>query len=185
MNPNVIFQNFLMYMLQQQNPMLINTGINPGMMPMNPGMMTMNPGTMPMNPGMMPMIPQMFNLNNADINYMKEIFRSMGYSENMINNFFNTFVRKKEKPKNNSGSINLYFKHKTTQIKTIILTSYNESIASVVNKYITKSHDYHVNLYINNGKKLNESLTVAESGLLDYSIIDVVAIDELEGALFY
>ena len=204
MDPNVILQYFQMYIQQQQNPGMMGMnpgmmgmnpgmmgmnsgmmGMNSGMMGMNPGMMGMNPGMMGMNPGMMGMNSGMINLNNLDINNMKNIFRSMGYNEEMINNFFSMFApQQPQKPNNNSSLINLYFKHKTTQNKIIIQTTFNESLASVVNKYITKSGDNHVNLYLNNGKKLNETLSVGEAGLIDYSIIDVVAIEELEGGLF-
>ena len=109
-----------------------------------------------MNPGMMGMNPGMFMANNN------------------INNSNNS---------NNSGQKNLVFRHKTTQMQCTIHATDNETLGSVINKYINKSGDNHVNLYILNGKKLNESLTVAEAGIIDFCTIEVVAIDELEGAL--
>ena len=124
---------------------------------MNSGMMGINPGMMGMNPGMMGMNPGMMGINS-------------GMTDN-------------NPPTNNSQFINLIFKHKTLQNRVTIQADYKETLGSVLNKYITKSGDTHLNLYINNGKKINESLTVGEAGLINYAIIDVVAIDELEGAI--
>ena len=179
-------------MLLQQNPQMM--GMNPQMMGMNPQMMGMNPQMMGMNPQMMGMNPGMFmGNNNIDVNYIKNMLLTMGYNEEMINNTINMYFpnfqqnqqqqNQQQQNTNNSGLKNLIFKHKTTQATCNIHATDNETLGSVINKYINKSGDNHVNLYIANGKKLNESLTVAEAGLIDYCTIDVVAIDELEGAL--
>ena len=145
-------------------------GMNPGMMGMNPGMMGMNPGMMGMNPGMMGMNPGMLGMNPGMIGMNPGM---MGMNPGMVDN---------NPPTNNSQFINLIFKHKTSQIRVTIQADYKETLGSVLNKYIAKSGDNHLNLYINNSKKINESLTVGEAGLINYAIIDVVAIDELEGA---
>ena len=67
-------------------------------------------------------------------------------------------------------------------IRIVIQADYKESIGSVVNKYITKSGDANINLYIVNGRRLDESMTVGQAGLIDNSFIDVVSIDDVEGA---
>ena len=188
-------------MFLQQNPQLMGMnpgsmnpgmmGMNPGMMGMNPGMMGINPGMAGINPGMMGMNPSMFGANNnVDINSVRNMLAMNGFNEVMINNFINANFPNQQnqeiQPQQNinyAGLKTLLFKHKTTQKSVIIHASDNETLGSVINKYINKSGDNHVNLYINNGKKLNESLTVAEAGLLSYTTIEVVAIDELEGAL--
>ena len=129
---------------------------NPGMMNMmNSGMMN-NPSMMGMNPGMMAMNnPSMMAMNPG----------MFGQQQNI------------------PGLKNIYFKHKYLQISIMIQATDNESIASVINKYINKSGDNHINIYIFNGKKLNETLTVAEQGLINNCPIEVVPIDTLEGAL--
>ena len=176
-------------MFLQQNPQLMGMnpgsmnpgmmGMNPGMMGMNPGMMGINPGMAGINPGMMGMNPSMFGANNnVDINSVRNMLAMNGFNEVMINNFINANFPNQQnqeiQPQQNinyAGLKTLLFKHKTTQKSVIIHASDNETLGSVINKYI------------NNGKKLNESLTVAEAGLLSYTTIEVVAIDELEGAL--
>ena len=197
---NQNFQTFL-----QQNPGMMGMyqgmmgmnpgmmGMNPGMMGMNPGMMGMNQGMMGMNPGMMGMNPAMFmQNNNIDVNYIKNTLLTMGYNEVIINTFINALLtnfqqnqqqqNQQQQNTNNSGLKTLVFKHKTNQNSYTIFVNDNETLGSVISKYINKSGDNHINLYISNGKKLNESLTVAEAGLMNYCTIDVVAIDELEGA---
>ena len=49
-------------------------------------------------------------------------------------------------------------------------------------KYINKSGDSYVNLYIVNGRRLDESKTAGQSGLIDNSVIDVVSVVDIEGA---
>ena len=202
-------QNPQMMGMMGMNPQMM--GMNPQMMGMNPQMMGMNPQMMGMNPQMMGMNPQMMGMNpgmfmgnnNIDVNYIKNMLLMMGYNEEMINNFINMYFQNNQQNQpqqnqpqqnqpqqnqpqqntNNSELKNLIFKHKTTRVTYNIQVNNNETLGSVINKYINKSGDNHINLYISNGKKLNESLTVAEAGLIDYCLVDVVAIDELEGAL--
>ena len=190
MDPNQFMNFYQMFM--QQNPQMMGMnpgmmGMNPGMMGMNPGMMGMNPGMMGMNPGIMGMNPGMMGMNNMDINSIANMLMNMGFNQEMINNFVNMYSQyqqQQESKNNNTGNINLTFKQKSTQKSVIIITNYNETLGSVIGRYISKTGDNSVNLYICNSKKLNESLTVGEAGLMNYSIIDVVRIDELEGAIF-
>ena len=150
---NQFMQNFQMFL--QQNPGMMNM-MNSGMMN-NPSMMGMNPGMMAMNN------PSMMAINNPSM---------MGMNPGMFG-----------QQQNIPGLKNIYFKHKYLQISIMIQATDNESIASVINKYINKSGDNHINIYIFNGKKLNETLTVAEQGLINNCPIEVVPIDTLEGAL--
>ena len=83
---------------------------------------------------------------------------------------------------NSHKYINLIFIQKNKNIRITIQSKYKESIGSVVNKYINKSGDSFVNLYIVNGRRLDESKTVGESGLIDNSVIDVVSVVDVEGA---
>ena len=154
---------------------------NPNMIGMNnPNMMGMN------NPNMMGMNnPNMMGMNNMDINSMKNMLRMWGFNEMMINNFINMFYPQYQpfqQPNDNVGSVNLIFQNRISPNKIIIQANINEPVTSVINKYINKSGDYHINLYIYNGKKLNESLTLAESGIVNNCNINVVELDELEGA---
>ena len=176
MDPNQFQQNFQMFM--QQNPQFMMNNC-PGMIN-NQCMMGMNNQNNigNNNPGMM-------NMNNLDINTMKNMLRIWGFNEIMINNFINMFYQQNQQfqqPKNNIASLNLIFQNRINQNRIIIQANINESVASVINKYINKSGDYHINLYIFNGKKLNETLTLAESGITDNCHINVVELDELEGA---
>ena len=152
MDPNLFQQNFQMFM--QQNPQFMMN--NPNMMGMN------NPNMMGMNN------PNMMGFNNPGM---------MG-----MNNMFYPQNQQFQQPNDNPGAVNLVFQNRINPNKIIIQANINESVSSVINKYISKSGDYHINLYIYNGKKLNESLTLAESGIVNNCNINVVELDELEGA---
>ena len=59
----------------------------------------------------------------------------------------------------------------------------NEYFSSVLNRYINKSNDTHINYYLFNGQRLTESLTVREQGLHDGASIYVVKVQNILGAL--
>ena len=146
--------NQFFQMLLLANPQMVNMG-NPFMMSMNPDMMTQ-------------MMIQMMGLNGANINNLMAIF-----------------IPPPPPPQPTIHShkyINLIFIQKNKNIRITVQAKYKESIGSVVNKYINKSGDNYVNLYIVNGRRLDESKTVGESGLIDYSIIDVVSVVDIVGA---
>ena len=81
------------------------------------------------------------------------------------------------------GQINIKFSDTTEQNKVIIQAEPKEYMSSVINKYINKSGDLNDNnLYIYNGKKIIQSLTVSELGISDGSQIYVNNVGELRGA---
>ena len=124
-----------------------------------------------MNPNMMmQMMMQMMGINGANLNNLLAIF------------FPPPPQPPSPKPTQNNKYINLIFIQKNKNIRITIQSKYKESIASVVNKYINKSGDSFVNLYIVNGRRLDESKTVGQSGLIDNSVIDVVSVVDIEGA---
>ena len=128
-----------------------------------------------------------FGMNNP--NLINMMFQMMGMNGANPNNFINIFNPGGQQPQpkppthvTNVKYLNLIFIKRDKNIRITIHAEYKESIASVVNKYITKSGDNNINIYIVNGRRLDESLTVSQSALIDYSIINVIAVDELEGA---
>ena len=66
--------------------------------------------------------------------------------------------------------------------KCMIQTTANEPMSSVINKYINKSGDNNINLYLFNGKRIVQSLTVAELGLTDGIELFVSNVGDLKGA---
>ena len=81
------------------------------------------------------------------------------------------------------GQINLKFSDTTEQKNIMIQAEPKEYMSSVINKYINKSGDLNGNnLYLYNGKRIIQSLTVAELGLCDGSQIYVNNVGELKGA---
>ena len=153
---NLNFMQF-MQMLQAANPQM---GVN------NPNFFFNNNPNMVMNNMMINMMLQMMGLNGANPNNLISIFNQP----------------QQPQPQTFQGYINLIFMQKMKHIRVIIQADYKESIGSVVNKYITKSGDANINLYIVNGRRLDESMTVGQAGLIDNSLIDVVSTDDVEGA---
>ena len=76
------------------------------------------------------------------------------------------------KPK--SEPITLIFKKKKTDRIFIIETSSDESMSSVVSKYIEKSGDTYVNRFISNGRIIPQIFTIEENGLKNNDIIEVI-----------
>ena len=125
---------------------------------------------------------------NANMNLVNMMIKMMGINGANPNNLLNIFFQPKPQPPipmpqfNNVSRINLIFMNRNQNIRITIHAKYNESIASVVNKYINKSGDANINLYIVNGRRLDESSTVAKSGLINNSYVDVISVDDVEGA---
>ena len=76
------------------------------------------------------------------------------------------------KPK--SEPITLIFKKKKSDSIFIIETSSDESMSSVVTKYIEKSGDNNVNRYISHGRIIPQIFTIEENGLKNNDLIEVV-----------
>ena len=82
------------------------------------------------------------------------------------------------KPK--SEPITLIFKNKRKQKEFIIETSSDESMVSVVTKYIEKSGDNNVNRFIKNGRVIHQTFIIKENGLKDNDLIEVVRLKRSE-----
>ena len=134
-------------------------------------------------PGLMEM-----NNNNMSIDMMRNNLRMMGYNELIIDEVIKIYNQKKQKNQkikqnnNNSGCINLIFRERNYFEYINIVVKNNESIISVINKYIKKSGNKNNNIYISNGQQLDEEKTVEESELSDNTIIDVINLENLDGA---
>ena len=132
--------------------------------------------------------PMMFNLFMQFMQYMQMMNSNNQNNFNMNNqqfqqnqNNFNMNNQNIQQTQNNEGIINIVF---SKDLKNyIIKTKYNESFGAVMGKYISQTKDNNVNMYIFNGKKINESLTVGEAGLMEGSVIYVVVTKNIIGAL--
>ena len=82
------------------------------------------------------------------------------------------------KPK--SEPITLIFKKKKSDSIFIIETSSDESMSSVVTKYIEKSGDNNVNRYISHGRIIPQIFTIEENGLKNNDLIEVVRLKQSE-----
>ena len=165
MDMNSLFNEFLNFINSQNNNMnnmnMNNMGTNQMMMNFN-NFMNNNMNN---------------NMNNMNMNQIMMNFNNFMNNNNMNNNI-GMNNQNQQKP-----VINLCF-HKENRTYNI-LADYSESIGSVITKYINQTNDTNINMYIVNGKKLNESLTVGESGLLNGVTINVVPVDNILGALLF
>ena len=160
MNPNYLSSQNMQNMMN--NPMFIQWMNNQNMQGMNMDMnMMMN------NQIMMNMFYQWLNSQNINPNPNQ-------------NNIFINNQQPQPNQNNNSGVVNLVFSKDMRNY--IIVTNYNESLGTVIGKYMDLTKDYNVNMYICNGKKLNESLTVGEAGLMEGCFINVVPVQNIIGA---
>ena len=80
--------------------------------------------------------------------------------------------------------INLTFRDTTDTKRALIIAEPNEHMTSVINKYINKTGDLsETNLYLFNGKRIVQSLTVSELGMTDGSVVYVTDIGGLRGGI--
>ena len=134
----------------------------------------MNPNFMQNNPMMMPFYfnQNLYGMNNFNpmwnMNQLGQFdqFNIMNQNMNMLN-----IQGGNSKPK--SEPITLIFKNKRKQKELIIETSSDESMASVVTKYIEKSGDNNVNRFIKNGCVIHQTFTIKENGLKNNDVIEV------------
>ena len=100
---------------------------------------------------------------------------NMQFQQNNANNM--QFQQNKDPYK-----INLTFRDTTDTKRALIIAEPNEHMTSVINKYINKTGDLNEsNLYLFNGKRIVQSLTVSELGIIDGSEIYVNDIGGLKG----
>ena len=164
---------------------------------MNQAMMNMNQMTgMPINNMNQAQFIQMINSNPMMLMMWNQMLQNM-QNQNMFNNQFNQNNTQMMQGNNqnmafnmnnfNNGQtspnqVNIAFIDNTGR-KVVVQATQEEYMSSVINKYINKSGDLNGNnLYIYNGKKIIQSLTVAELGISDGSQIYVNNVGELRGA---
>ena len=139
------------------------------------------------NPMMMNMMMQMMNQNNNNnmmgmnnnMNMNNPMMMNMMNGQNQ-NNAINMPNQQIQQNGGNSGNINLIFSKDLSNYN--IVTNYNESLGAVISKYIALTNDNNINMYICNGKRLSESLTVGESNLTEGCLINVVPTQNILGA---
>ena len=84
----------------------------------------------------------------------------------------------------NGGSPNMQFQQNNMNMQFLIIAEPNEHMTSVINKYINKTGDLsETNLYLFNGKRIVQSLTVSELGMTDGSEVYVTDIGGLRGGI--
>ena len=155
---------------------------------MNQAMMNMNQMTgMPINNMNQAQFIQMINSNPMMLMMWNQMVQNMQNMQNMQNlqnmqGMQNMTPNSMNFSQNNPFQINLKFIH-TNGNKFIIHTEPDEKMSSVINKYINKSNDFNNNYYLFNGKRIVQSLTVAELGLNDASEIHVANAGNIIGAI--
>ena len=135
------------------------------------------------NPMLLMMYNQMLaNMRNSQLMQMQNpglMFQGGAMGNNQI---ANTNVNNMQ---GNNYAINLFFVTPDGK-KITIQTEPNEKMSSVINKYINKSGDYNAeNLYIFNNKRIVQSLSIAELGLINGSEIIVNNIGSVNGAILF
>ena len=158
------------------NQVFLNNLANSQMMMNNPMMMNNN---MAMNYQMM--LQNMNNQNFMNNNQMMMMMNNPNFMNNnqmMMNNMpmqnmgFGNMNNKEGINNNESGGFNLIF---TKDMKNyIIIANFNDPLGRVIGKYIDTTKDTNINMYIFNGKKLNEGLTFGEAGIKDQRFINIV-----------
>ena len=110
-----------------------------------------------------------FNPGNMNPQMMMNMMKQQW--NNMPNNQMNNNIQ---------NPINIIFSKDMTTYN--IITNFNETLGAVISKYINVTNDNNINMYIVNGKKLNESLTVGEAGLMQGTVVNVVPTQDILGA---
>ena len=170
-NMMIYFNNIINMMNQNNNMMNMNN------MNMYQMMILFNQFMKDMNRMHQNQNNMMMNMNNMDMNLMMMNFNNYLNDNNMNNNMS---INNQQSQQYYTNIVNLFFKIKSSQYT--IVTNYNETLGSVISKYLDLTGDYNINLYIHNGQKINEFLTVGEAGLMDGAIIFVIPTQELMGA---
>jgi len=194
-NPNNMMMNNQNNMMNNPNNMMMN---NPNMMMNNPTMMMNN------NPNMMMNNPAMLMQNQ---NMMNQLLMQQQMQQNMWNqqtmmqqqqqqnamlqNFMQeqqqNFANNQDNTSTNSNFITIRFKlqlRRDQNNEFVIHCTLNDKVSEVISRFRTKAQDVEDmkhEKYIFNAKRLNETLTVAEAGMTNNSIIYVINDRDLEG----
>ena len=185
---NMGMNNMNMDMNNMNNMNAMNNGMN-----MNMNMNNMNNMNMMNGMQMNPMNPMM-NFNMMGNNMQGQNMASMAQS--MMNNFSNfqpPIVQDNQaQNNNNSNSINVKFRAGGLQRQTqqdgsdpgiVIQCTLDEKLSVIVDRYKNKSGDDITDKkFVYNAKNLNLTLTAAEAGLINNSIIFVLNTKNVKGA---
>ena len=130
--------------------------------------------------GMNPMVfNQMGMAGQMNMNDMSKLIQMNNPNFNNANNNNIDFNQ------DNSNGLSVTFKRNDPQngeLKVVIQCLYTESIKDVIKKYRIKSGDTNLlERFVFNTKNLCPTLTVAEQGLINNSIITVIDIRDMEG----
>ena len=209
MNMNMNNMNMNMNNMNMGNMGNMNNGMNMGMNNMNMDMNNMN-NMNAMNNGMN-MNMNMNNMNNMNMMNCMQMnpmmkFNMMGnnmqgqnmasMAQSMMNNFSNfqpPIVQDNQaQNNNNSNFINLKFRVGGLQRQTqqdnsdpgiVIQCTLDEKLSVIVDRYKNKSGDDITDKkFVYNAKNLNLTLTAAEAGLINNSIIFVLNTKNVKGA---
>ncbi len=152
----------------QMNPMMMNN------MNMNPMMMQMNMNPMMMQMNMNPMMMQM-NMNQMMMN-------QMNMNPFMMNQMM-TMLHNNNNPNNNETLWNLVFEKKNGEQAVNLNISPNETVQAAINQYKIRTNQTNEDIkFIFNGKQLDYSLKISQSGLNNGSKITVIGTRDVEGA---
>ena len=119
-------------------------------------------------------------LNQANV--QQQVIQNMMQKQQLINNNINT-----PNPPN-SNYITIFFKLQRLNGPDLdpynIQCSLDDKVSTIIQKFRIKAKDFDVlhEKFIFNGKKLNETLTAAESGLANTAVVFVINDRDLEGA---
>ena len=136
---------------------------------------------------------QMNNLMNTNFNQQNQMIQFY----NMINSnpmfkmlFFQMFqnfqnIQNMQKyGQSNPNKVNIAFLNNARDGRVVIQAMHNEYMSEVINRYINKSGDIDMNnMYLYNGKRVIQNLTVAELGIYDGCEIQVVNQANVQGGL--
>ena len=116
------------------------------------------------------------NLNN-NINFNPLLFQS---NPMMMNNLPINQIQPNFIINNSTNNIDIIFQNGATRKITVLYCNHNEKISEVIKRYREKANDYKENKFMFNGKDLNPSLTLSESGISHGTKIVVFHLGELK-----
>ena len=136
----------------------------------------------------------MMNMNNMmnanfNVNQQNQMlqFNNMINSNPMLLMLYNQMMMNMmnmQKQNLSNQQINIIFLNNALNGRAIIQAKPSEYMTEIINRYINKTGDAKAsNMYIYNGKRIIQSLTVAELGIINGSEIHIVNQNEVKGAI--